>query len=382
MVGEAEGFQFEKCLLKHHVRVNGWLPRCAARLKAVRKQKPRRLRYFTFCAIGAVDVFMLNLANIVRMSDKRKFDTVVFFDKDPDAVNETLKRIPGSIGFNGKFTEIVLLDPHGPEPVVAVDNLSSDTNEDDDVETRNKQREKQQHSDFIAQFPFDIVNLDLEEFLFKDHDPTPGKVINSIRRIFEWQRRPLKVMGHPEERLKAFSFMFTTQVGPEQLNEDHRNTLVSCLTENLGQFADLPELLQARTGVQTSDQLLAQDFETFFKIAVPKAVAKLGLSEDWYVDPVGGVQVFEFTRPAVNGPYKMLHLVMDFVTPVPDREHRVGDMPIEARNAYGDAVRLIVSTEPAPVTPETIDEAKLRESLNKIFRKRKRCYPEDVLIVV
>jgi hypothetical protein len=381
MVGDAEGFQFEKCLLKHHVRVNGWLPRCAARLKAVRKQKPRRLRYFTFCAIGAVDVFMLNIANIVRMSDKRKFDNVVFFDKDSDAVNETLKRIPGSVGFNGKFTDIVLLDPHAIEAVGA-DNLTSDTKDEDTVETRTTQRERQQHSDFIAQFPFDIINLDLEEFLFKDHDPTPGKVINSIRKIFEWQRRPLKVKGHPEQRLEAFSFMFTTQVGPAQLADDHRNTLVNCLTENLAQLADLPQLLQTRTGVATSGELLAQNFEIFFKIAVPKAVAKLGLGEDWYVDPASGVQVFEFTRDAANGPYKMLHLVMDFVKPVPDRDHRVGDMPLQARNAYGEAVRLIIATESIPVTPETIDEATLRESLNKIFRKRKRSYPEEILVVV
>ena len=138
--------------------------------------------------------------------------------------------------------------------------------------------------------------------------------------------------GYPEQRLEAFSFMFTTQVGPAQLADDHRNTLVNCLTENLAQLADLPQLLEARTGVATSDELLAQNFEIFFKIAVPKAVAKLGLSEDWYVDPASGVQVFEFTRDAVNGPNKMLHLVMDFVKPDPDRDHRVGDMPLQARN--------------------------------------------------
>jgi hypothetical protein len=381
MVDEVAGFQFETCLLKHHVRVNGWLPRCAARLRAVKDQKPRRIRYFTFCAIGAVDVLMLNVANIVQMSTKRKFDTVVFFDKDADAVNETLKRIPGSVGFNGKFTEIVLMDPHAVLPV-GTDNLTSATEDEDTLEIRSIQRDRQQHADFIKRFPFDIINLDLEEFLFKDKDPTPGKVINSIRRIFEWQRRPIRMKGYPVERLDKFSFMFTTQVGPEQLADDHRATLVNCLTENLAEFADLPALLEARSGTTTADHLLQQDFELFFKIAIPKTVAKLGLGEDWYVDPETGVTVFELSRPAANGPYKMLHLVMDFVRPIPDREHRVGDVPMHAKIAYGDAVRLIVNTAPIVVTPETIDVVKLRESLNRIFRRRKKYYPEDPLVTV
>jgi hypothetical protein len=381
MVGEPEGFQFETCLLKHHIRVNGWLPRCISRLKAIKQQKPRRIRYFTFCAIGAVDVLMLDVAKVIQMSQSEKFDTVVFFDKDSAAVNETLKRIPGSIGFNGTFTDIVLLDPHAPVPALA-DNLASTTNDADDVQTRTMQRNKQQHADFIQQFPFDIINLDLEEFLFKDKDPTPGKVINSIRKIFEWQRRPIHLKGHPKERLDNFSFMFTTQVGPEQLADDHRTTLVNCLTDNLAELADLAGLLETKTGVSTAEQLLEEDFELFFKIAIPKVVAKLGLSEDWYSDPATDVTVFEFTRDAARGPYKMLHLVMDFVKPVPDRDHRVGGIPIEAQNAYGNAVRQIVSSDVIVVTPQTVDEAALRQSLNRIFLRRKKYYPEDPLIAV
>jgi hypothetical protein len=324
---------------------------------------------------------MLDVEKIIRISDKKKFDTVIFFDKDSDRVNETLKRIPGSIGFNGTFTDIVLMDPLAVA-AIEMDNLSPATDDEDNLETRRIQRDKQQHADLIKQFPFDIINLDLEEFLFKDKDPTPGKVINSIRRIFEWQRRPIHLKGHPPKRLDEFSFMFTTQVGPEHLADDHRATLVECLTENLTEFADLPELLEARSGVLTAAELLEHNFEVFFKIAVPKAVARLGLDEDWYTDPETGVKVFEFTRPAANGPYNILHLVMDFVRPVPDRDHRVGGVPLQARNAYGDAVRQIVTTEVTVITPEIIDEPNLRQSLNKIFRRRKKYYPEDVLVVV
>jgi hypothetical protein len=176
--------------------------------------------------------------------------------------------------------------------------------------------------------------------------------------------------------------MFTTQVGPEQLADDHRTTLLDCLTENLIQIADLPELLQKRSGFQTADQLLQQNFELFFKIFVPKAVAKLGLSEDWYCDPATGVKLFEFTRNAARGPYKMLHLIMDFVKPIPDRDHRVGGIPATAQNAYGDAVKQIVTNELVMVTPEIIDAEKLRKNLKRIFQRRKKYYPEDSPAVI
>jgi hypothetical protein len=377
MVDGALEFQFETCLLKHHVRVDGWLPSCRRRLKAVQAEKPRRLRYFTFCAVGAVDVLMLDVAKVIRPSDNGKFDTVVFFDKDSDAVNETLKRIAGSIGFNGSFTDIVLLDPHEVVGEPAPDALGSNVQSPDDIETRQVQRDRQQHLDFIPQFPFDIINLDLEEFLFKDQDPTPGKVIRAIRKLFEWQRRPLHQKRHPEERLSAFSFMFTTQVGPEQLADDHRAALVNALNANLAQFADLPGMLEQRCGTQEPQKLLEQDFERFFKLAVPKAIASIAWDEDWYVDPDHGVKIYEFQRPAARGDYKMLHLVMDFVSPSPGRERRVGPVPVDAQNAYANAVRKIFADDVIPVTPETINEPPLKKSLNHIFARRRKYYPED-----
>jgi len=374
-------FQFETCLLKHHIRVNAWLPACRRRLKAVQAEKARRLRYFTFCAIGAVDVLMLDVAKVIRRSENEKFDTVVFFDKNSDAVNETLKRIAGSIGFNGNFTDIVLLDPHataGPDD----DLLGSNVSQEDDAETRQAQRDKQQHLQFIQKFPFDIMNLDLEEFLFKDKDPTPGRVIRAVRKLFEWQRRPLHQKGYTEERLRGFSFMFTTQVGPDQLADDHRAALVNALNANLAQFADLPDKLLERWGTGQPQQLLEQDFEKFFKLAVPKVIASIAWDEDWYVDPNHGVKVYEFRRDAARGAYKMLHLVMEFVSPIPGREGRVGPVPLEAQNGYAEAVRKIFADDVVPVTLEIVNQDVLKKSLNYIFARRRRYYPEDEVVIL
>src|ERR1700688_2354539 len=105
------GFAFEDCLLKHYIRKEVWLPFCRDRLRKIRAaepKQPRRLRYFTFCAVGALDVLLLDRERVIRKSNNDEFDTVVFFDRSDEAIIETRKRIPGANGFPGDFAEIIL----------------------------------------------------------------------------------------------------------------------------------------------------------------------------------------------------------------------------------------------------------------------------------
>src|SRR5690348_5788354 len=108
-------FKFEDDPLKHYVRTQAWLPTCRKRLRQVRARAgnpthARRLRYFTFCAVGAIDVLMLDVAKIIRQSNNKEFDTVVFFDRGDLEVLETLKRTPGAHGYPGDFVSTVLLE--------------------------------------------------------------------------------------------------------------------------------------------------------------------------------------------------------------------------------------------------------------------------------
>src|SRR5215469_6304911 len=101
-------FKFEDCLLKHYIRRHLWVPRCRERREALKgtaaRRQSRRLKYFTFCAEGALDVLLLDRERIIRRSSNDEFDTVYFFDSDDDAISETRKRIPGAIGFPGDFS--------------------------------------------------------------------------------------------------------------------------------------------------------------------------------------------------------------------------------------------------------------------------------------
>ncbi|HYW44852.1 MAG TPA: hypothetical protein VE959_18465 [Bryobacteraceae bacterium] len=176
-------FKYEDCPLKHFVRLEGWLPYARRRLRSIRANRKasqqRGLRYFTFCAVGAIDVLMLDVARIITKNDGR-FDNVVFFDRTDEQILETQRRIPGAIGFPGKFTPIVIdEDPVADAQIEAEDALSEKTDQPDESQIRERQRRLDIRKKFRLQFPFDVINLDLEEFLFKQRDPFPGQVVKA-----------------------------------------------------------------------------------------------------------------------------------------------------------------------------------------------------------
>ncbi len=163
-------FKYEDCPLKHHIRKEAWLPLCKNRQRLVRQgrtkaTRDRRLHYFTFCAVGAMDVLMLDVEKVIRPSNDR-FDTVCFFDVNEEYVNETQKSIPGAIGFPGDFVEIVCADD--PEEGNLIDDLaalSSATDAEDTLATEKQQACLAKRRKFMLQFPFDIstVRLKLEQ---------------------------------------------------------------------------------------------------------------------------------------------------------------------------------------------------------------------------
>src|SRR5260370_41901290 len=129
--------KFEDDHVKQYVRTRGWLPLCRERHRQLQGRKPRdrrRLRYFTFCAVNAVDVLMLDVAKVIRPSAAARFDTVCFFDRTVELVAQTQLRVPGSIGFAGSFVETVLT------PLTAANPLASTAVERGTVAGRMLQR--------------------------------------------------------------------------------------------------------------------------------------------------------------------------------------------------------------------------------------------------
>lgn len=372
----ARYFQFENDPLKHYVRTKLWLPYCQERLSALRKgKKTRRLRYFTFCAAGAIDVLMLNVHKVVLTSSGDKFDNVTFFDKDPESVNETAKNIPGASGFPGDFTAIVQAFNQSDIDLFDSENpLSPLEAEHDTLETEKRQILRSQFKSFILRFPFDVINLDLEELIFKQREPPPGKVINTLRKILDWQKRPINGV----DEIKEFTLFFTTQIGPRNLTEQHIDSLIGCLKSNVELNDEVKIAFKLRVTHTDPEKLFKEDFQNFYKIAVPKILVKVLNENDWHINPANGISIYEFERNSSSGPYIILHLGMHVERMNPPKERRMAwDEPQGYASSYSDLTKRIFTEKPIVVTDDQINAKELLVDLQKVVSRRKKYNPEQ-----
>ena len=366
-------FKYEDDPLKHYVRIKGWLPLCAERQELLQKRKAkyrRRLRYFTFCAVNAVDVLMLDVAKVIHPSSTGRFDTVYFFDRTPDLVAQTQQRIPGSIGFAGRFVETVLAPLGGTEP------LAAPAEDRDTYEVRRRQILQATKRDFVSEFPFDVLNLDLEDLIFKEKSTIPGDVIRALRRLCEWQREPLASKSGPEF-LNGFTLLFTTRAGPIELRDDYAEMLLESLRRNIAKDGSLAASLLQRNGLEVG-QLQQQDFAAFFELGVPKVIANVLMEEDWHIEPNPGVLAFRFTRPGAR-PYDIVHFAMNVRRQTPPRHERApGTTPPTVLAAYEAFVRKLFETPTTVVTDAVVSRIELKPSLEEIKNRRRKYYPDSM----
>lgn len=364
-------FKYEEDALKHYVRVCGWLPLCIERERRLRKPKVKerhRFRYFTFCAVNAIDVLMLDVANVIQHSKAGHFDTVCFFDRTPEFVVQTQRRIPGSIGFHEDFLETVL------DPFEGSDALIPPADSSDTFLVRAQQRLHDTKQQFKKQFPFDVLNLDLQGVISKPKDTIPGHVINAVRKLCEWQRQPLLVNSRPQY-LDGFTLLFTTCVDAKGLGDKYAEMLLDVLKSNVAADNGLEDILRQRNGLELG-QLQEKDFPAFFELGVPKVIAKVLMDEDWHIEPSRGVLVYRFTRPG-NPPYDIVHFAMDVNRNSPRQDQRApGSIPPATETAYRAVSRRLFETPTTYVTDALASKAELRPSLEEI-RERRLFYCSD-----
>jgi hypothetical protein len=380
-------FVFEECLLKHFVRREVWVEEAKKRLSHLRKsaKKPknaRRLKYFTFCAVGALDVLLLEREKIIHRSKVTKeFDTVYFSDQSESDVIETQKRIPGAVGFYGDFVKLVLQMPGDLEALQY--DLNTPEDAEDTIETRKAQQLGAQLKELLSSFPFDVLNLDLEQYLFHPKEELPGNLTNALRKIFEWQTRKGLTPSGLEFEVDEFTLLFTTQIGPPNLPEDYVIYLRDdCLQRNIDTYPELKDLFFKRSNGRDLKAFFLEEFESAFKLAVPKSLIELALENDWHIEGENdGLRVYEFARDSKDGPYRILHMAMTVRRQKPDRRRRGPGqrVPAEVQEQHKKAVIKLFSRE--AVSVESIvqgeKEKKLTEDLKSLLEYRKRFYDDS-----
>jgi hypothetical protein len=331
--------------------------------------------------VGALDVLLLDREKIIRRSKETKeFDTVYFSDQTAEDVLKTQKRIPGAIGFSGDFVKIVLQMPADMEEVQF--DLEIPKEAEDTFQTRKAQQVGAQLKELLAAFPFDVINLDLEQYLFQPKEQLPGNLTNALRKIFEWQMRK-GAAGGQEFDIDEFTLMFTTQVGPKNLPDAYMNFLRDdCLQRNLDDHGELKEPYKKRSKGKDVKSFFEDEFDAAFKLAVPKSLIELALEKDWHIEgEKDGLRVYEFMRDSQDGVYCMLHMTMTVRRQKPDRAHRGPgqQVPAHVQDEHTKAIIRLFNEDPIAVDKivQGAIKEKLQRDLDLLFEHRKHFFDEE-----
>lgn len=291
---------YENDLPKHYVRRYGWLEAAQQQKQAI---DPRSsMRYFTFCAEGAIDVFMLELAEILKRSETSGWlEGVYFCETDKDAFGKIADFIGSpEQGFQGDFADIVLFE----------DNLEGKRLEDEKHyprETRKRLRIKDTHDRLRQAFPFDIINLDVCGNMFPPRKGIIARLLQSILQILKWQTHSRFSDDGPE--CEQFTLFLTVRIDAEHTNQDAIAQLEKRVANNIAMNGKFQDAFITQYGHSNVKELVHQNFAEFFCLALPKFMIHHALFELGWKVTCGPTYLYNRNYRDKNQQYQIMHTV-------------------------------------------------------------------------
>ena len=362
---------FERDPLKHYVRRCGWLTAAKEQKHAIRgRSKSIPLRYFTFCAEAAIDVFMLVHEGIIKRSDHTgRLEGVYFCEKDLDKFG-IIANLIGSPeqGFQGKFDKIVLFED---DEETKGKTLEDDQHYPPEVRKRliEKLKYKDAHHRLRQAFPFDIINLDVcGGPMFPPGQRVIGPLLRSIGQILTWQTESRFPINNLE--CNQFTLFLTSHVNPNRTNQNAIEQLKNRVTENINTNADFRSAFYTRYGHNQVDKLARERFAEFFCLALPKIMIHRALHDHGWQVSCGPTYLFNRDNKwKKNKPYQMMHTVSVYER-TPGFRERLDDRSQEQYNRsvtqlLNDGVEWV---DDVIKNPEVNQE--LQENLDQIIELR------------
>lgn len=368
---------------KHYARTHLWLPCCKrqlARLRGGRNKSKRPLRYLTFCGEEAIDVLLLEEQGIITVRDGSYAD-VAFAALTDEYVAETLRTIPDASGFSGDFFETVLFDPKN-QPDLPI--LRSGDSEDaffaelqdtsDTLAGRKALNIAALREQLAAEFPFDIINLDLCGYTFREKEDIPGRTIRALRRILGLQRKRRTYDGSDYE-VDEFGFLYTTRIDVnERLGKEYERLLDAGIDSNISVYPDVRAALVSRLHAKDAAVLRRKDRQEYLRLAIPKQLVITLASEGWEIDPIYGVECLAIQRSKDGHRYSMLHMAMTLRRKHADTDSSANKISRKSGSAYHQTVRQLFGSS-IPSVPKHLPKevsASLKGLLAKSARQRTR----------
>ena len=361
---------FERDPLKHYVRRCGWLTAAKNQKRAVRRRSKKiPLRYFTFCAEAAIDVFMLVHEGIIERSDQTGRLEGVYFCEQDDSKFGIIADLIGSPeqGFQGKFDQIVLFKDD--------EETEGKTLEDDqpyEPEVRERLIEKLKYKDanhrLRQAFPFDIINLDVcGGPMFSSEQTVITPLLRSIAQILEWQTKSRFPINNLE--CKQFTLFITSHIDPNRTNQDAIEQLKNRVVENINTNVDFGSAFFDRYGHDEADKLVREKFAEFFCLALPKFMIYKALHDYGWRVTSGPTYIFNRDdKWKKDKPYQMMHTISTYER-IPGFQQRLDAPSIgQYMQSVTQLVEAGIKWVDDVIKPEK--ERKLQEDLKEIIESR------------
>ena len=361
---------FETDTLKHYVRRNGWLTAAKRQKYAVRRRSKRiPLRYFTFCAAEAIDVFMLEREEILKRSEETERLESVYFCEQNDENFARIATLIGSPeqGFQGTFQDIVLFEDN--------EETIGKTLEDENFyprEIREKLRCKDAHYRLRDAFPFDIINLDVFGVMFPPQKGVITPLLESILKILEWQTTSRFSIN--ELPSNQFTLFLTSHIDPDLTDQTAIQQLANRVSENISTNNAFQCAFIKRYGHDQVDQLVHDNFAEFFCVALPKFIISKALFNLGWTVTSGPTYLYSRTDKWIeNKQYQIMHTVSVYER-IPDFQERL-DNP--STGEYTQSVTKLVNDGVQWVN-EIIEDPDIKQELEEDLKRiiaLRDCHP-------
>lgn len=354
---------YENDLPKHYVRRYGWLAAAQQQKRAIRnRSKKIPLRYFTFCAAEAIDVFMLERAGILeRAKDTGSLEGVYFCEKNSEHFGKIADFIGApEQGFRGEFEKIVLFKD---DTETSGKTWLEEDEEPHSPEIREKLRVKDAHCRLREAFPFDIVNLDVFGVMFPAKKGIIAPLLESILQILAWQTAATFPIN--QQPCNRFTLFLTSHIDSERINQAAIEQLESQVSENISASGAFRTAFVNRYCHDNVAKLVGENFSEFFCIALPKFVIRQALFHLGWNVTYGPTYLYNRDDKWVEDKrYQMMHTVSVYER-IPDFGQRL-DAPNLGQ--YVQPVTQLV-TDGVKWVEEAIDNPDIQQELAEDLRQ-------------